>query len=101
MSPKRIAIIPAIHGKLTADGKISEPDIYFILEKWLDRHPEVKERRQDIRISCGRWTAEGGLVTEVINVTIVADEDVAGYDPEQDADLYEYWKAEERYWQAE
>jgi hypothetical protein len=40
------------------------------------------------------------LKTEVISVTIAAGEDVAGYDPEQDADLYEYWKAEERYWQA-
>lgn len=40
-------------------------------------------------------------LTELINVTIVAGDDVAGYDPEQDADLYEYWKAEERYWQAE
>ena len=101
MPPKRIEIIPAIHGKLTGDGKVSEPDVYYILEKWLDRHPEIRKRREDIRITCGQWTAEGGLKTEVISVTIVAGDDVAGYDPEQDSDLYEYWKAEERYWQAE
>ena len=29
-----------------------------------------------------------------------AGDDIAGYDPEQDADLYEYWKAEARYWEA-
>jgi hypothetical protein len=100
MPPKRITIIPSIHGKLTTDGKVSEPDVYSILEKWLHRHPEVSGRREDIRISRGQWTAGGGLKTEVISVTIAAGEDVAGYDPEQDADLYEYWKAEERYWQA-
>jgi hypothetical protein len=26
--------------------------------------------------------------------------DKPGYDPEEDADLYEYWKAEDRYWEA-
>lgn len=99
MPPKRITIIPAIHGKLTRGGKISEPDVYWILEKWLDRHPEINERREDIRISGGQWTAEGGLKTEVITVSILAGNDLADYDPERDADLYEYWKAEERYWE--
>ncbi len=32
---------------------------------------------------------------------IVAGDELAGYATGQDADLYEYWKAEERYWQAE
>ena len=27
MDIKRITIIPALHGKLTRDGKLSEPDI--------------------------------------------------------------------------
>jgi hypothetical protein len=44
--PKRIEIIPAIHGKLTRDHKISEPDVYWILEKWLERHPEIKKRQE-------------------------------------------------------
>lgn len=97
---KRITIVPAIHGKLTYDGKISEPDVAWIIEKWLERHPEINNRQGRIREVRGQWTTEGGLKTEVITVTIVADDDIAGYDPERDADLYEYWKAEARYWEA-
>jgi len=100
MSFKRIKIISAIHGKLTSEGKVSEPDIYWILEKWLERHPEMRARQKDIRITRGRWTTENGLKTEVINVSIVARDDITWYDPQEDADLYEYWRAEERYWQA-
>src|SRR3954469_11416892 len=60
--PKRITIIPSIHGKLTRDRKMSEPDIYWILEKWLVRHPEVKGRERDLQITRGRWTLpEGNL----------------------------------------
>ena len=61
---KRVTVIPGIHGKLTADRKVCEPDIYWILEKWLDRHPEIRRRRQDIRVVRGRWTTEDGLKTE-------------------------------------
>lgn len=50
MPEKRITIIPAIHGKVTADRKASEPDIDWILGKWLERHPEVEARQGDIRI---------------------------------------------------
>lgn len=96
---KRTTIIPAIHGKITRDGKICEPDVHWMLEKWLDRHLEIKKRQKDIRVLRGRWTTADGLKTAVITVSIVAGEDIAGYAPEQDADLYEYWKAEERYWQ--
>jgi hypothetical protein len=99
MERKRIQIIPAIHGKLTREGKVSEPDVYWMLEKWLERHPEAGARQKDIRITRGQWTTEDGLRTEVINVSIVAGDDIAGYDPEEDADLYEYWKAEDRYWE--
>src|SRR5262245_21075377 len=35
---------------------MSEPDIYWILDRWLERHPEVKGRERDIRITQGRWT---------------------------------------------
>jgi hypothetical protein len=66
----------------------------------LDRHPEIKNRQKDIRVTHGQWTTEEGLKTEVVSVSIVAGEDIAGYDPEEDADLYEYWKAEDRYWEA-
>ena len=44
MSVGRIVIIPFLHGKLTADGTVVEPDIDAILEKWLERHPEHRER---------------------------------------------------------
>ncbi len=96
MSPKRITIIPGIHGKLTRDRKMSEPDTYWILEKWLERHPEVKGREKDIQISRGRWTLPEGIPTEVIRVTILPGDDIAGYDPAQDADLYEYYLADEQ-----
>jgi hypothetical protein len=97
---KRITIIPAIHGKLTYDRKVSEPDVAWIIEKWLERHPEINNREGRIRAVSGQWTTEDGLATEVITVSIVAGDDIADYDPEQDADLYEYWKAEPRYWEA-
>ena len=60
MNPKRITIIPFIHGKLTRDGKMSEPDIYWIMEKWLERHPEIKTRMQDVRVSRGTMTLPHG-----------------------------------------
>ena len=96
MPPRRITIIPRIHGKLTRDRKMSEPDIYWILEKWLERHPEVKGRERDIRIITGEWNLPQGIKTEIISVSIMAGDDLAGYDPAQDADLYQYDLAEER-----
>jgi hypothetical protein len=39
---KRITIIPRVHGKVTRERKLSEPDIDWILERWLERHPEVR-----------------------------------------------------------
>ena len=96
MPAKRITIIPRIHGKLTRDRKMSEPDIHWILEKWLERHPEVKGRERDIRIIKGEWNLPQGIKTEIISVSIVAGDDLAGYDPAQYVDLYEYYLAEER-----
>ena len=32
-------------------------------------------------------------------VSVVVGDDIIGYEPDQDADLYEYWKAEPRYWE--
>src|SRR5580704_14922026 len=97
MPAKRITIIPRIHGKLTRDHKMSEPDIYWILEKWLERHPEVKDRRQDIKITRGRWALPEGIRTEVISASMLLGDDIAGYNPAQDADLYEYYLAEEQH----
>lgn len=93
--PTRITIIPSIHGKLTADHKLSEPDIYFILEKWLERHPEVRSREKDIQISRGRVTLQSGIRTESVRATIAFSEDLAAYNPAQDGDLYEYFLADE------
>ena len=42
MPGKRITIIPRTHGKLTRDRNMSEPDIYWILDKWLGRHQAVR-----------------------------------------------------------
>jgi hypothetical protein len=96
MNPKRITIIPFLHGKLTQDGKTSEPDIYWIVEKWLDRHPEIKARMQDIRVSRGRMTLPHGGKTELIRATIIAGEDIEGYDPAVDLDLYEYFLSDDQ-----
>ena len=66
-----MTLIPAIPGKVTRDGKVCEPDIQWILEKWLNRHPEITKRQNEIRILRGRWTTADGLKTEVITVSIV------------------------------
>ena len=92
--PRRITIIPFIHGKRTSDGKVSEPDIYFILQKWLDRHPEFQERAKEFRISRGRMYLPDGMETELVLVTADFSTDLAEYDPNQDADLYEYFLSE-------
>ena len=99
MQTKRIEIIPALHGKLTRDGNLSEPDIYFILEKWLERHPTFKGRENVVRIVSGQWTLREGIRTKVVSVSAIENEHIAGYDPAQDRDLYEYYLAEERYYQ--
>jgi hypothetical protein len=39
---KRTTTIPRTHGKRTRDRNMSEPDIYWILDKWLGRHPAVR-----------------------------------------------------------
>ncbi len=56
MPQKRITIISAIHGKLTYEHKVCEPDMAWIIEKWLDRHPEIRRRRKDT----GRDTMHSG-----------------------------------------
>jgi hypothetical protein len=96
MNPKRIRIIPFIHGKITRDGKMSEPDIHWILEKWLERHPEIKKRTQDIRVVRGSMTLPRGIKTDLINATIIAGDDIEGYDPTQDQDLYAYYLSEDQ-----
>jgi hypothetical protein len=92
----RIVIIPFLHGKLTTDGKLSEPDIYFILEKWLERHPEFRGREKEFRVVSGTMHLPGGHRTDLVRVTAEFSPDLAGYDSAQDADLYEYFLADSR-----
>jgi hypothetical protein len=74
---KHVEIIPPrLHGKITREGKLSEPDIYYIVEKWLARHSELKARQQAIRIVRGRWTLPQGVRTEVVSVSILAGNDI-------------------------
>lgn len=96
MPPERITIIADIHGKITREGKRSEPDIHWILEKWLERHPTSKKRQQDILISRGTITLTNGVKTDLISVTMIAGKDIEGYDPAQDQDLYAHYLAEVR-----
>jgi hypothetical protein len=94
MKPKRVTIIPDIHGKITHDGKRSEPDIYWIIEQWLERHPKIKNRSQDIRVVRGVMTLAPGVKTDLISASIIAADDIEGYKPAQDEDLYAYFLAE-------
>jgi hypothetical protein len=96
MTPKRVTIIPHIHGKITRDGKMSEPDIHWIIEKWLERHPQIKKRSKDIRVVRGVMTLPQGIKTDLISATIIAADDIEGYDPAQDQDLYAYYVAEDQ-----
>jgi hypothetical protein len=72
---------------------MSEPDIYWIIEKWLERHPEVKKRTQDIRVVRGTMTLPQGAKTDLIHASIIAGDDMEGYDPAEDKDLYAYFLA--------
>jgi hypothetical protein len=94
--PKRVTIIPYIHGKITRDGKMSEPDIYWIMEKWLERHPEIKIRTQDIQVVRGTMTLPQGVKTDLISATIIEGDDIKGYEPIQDQDLYAYYLADDQ-----
>jgi hypothetical protein len=96
MTPKRITIIPHIHGKITRDGKMSEPDIHWIIEKWLERHPQIKNRSKDIRVVRGVMTLPQGVKTDLISATVIAADDIESYDPKQDEDLYAYFLSEQR-----
>ena len=96
MERRWIRIIPFLHGKLTRRGKLSEPDIDDILDRWLGRHLEFQGRERDIRISSGRLTLPGGIRTELVSASLFGADDIAGYDPAQDHDLYECYLADDQ-----
>jgi hypothetical protein len=56
----------------------------------------VRGRERDIRIVQGQMTVPPGIKTDLISVSMVACDEINGYDPMQDADLYEYFLAEVR-----
>ena len=65
--------------------------VAVIMDKWLERHPEIKKRSQDIRVSRGTMTLPHGGKADLIHATIIVGEDIEGYDPAEDLDLYEYF----------
>lgn len=58
------------------------------------RHPEFRGREREFRIVRGHMHLPGGYRTDLLRVTVEFSPDLAGYDPAQDADLYEYYLAE-------
>ena len=94
MSEGRVVIIPFLQGKLTADAQLIEPDIDSILEKWLARHPEYRNKNYHVIRSTVLLVADD-IETVLVRVTADFDEDLAAYNPTQDADLYEEFLAED------
>jgi len=88
MTEGRIVIIPFLNGKLGKGGRLVEPDIDGILEKWLQRHPEFRGRKF-------HTIKTGGKETCLVRVTVDFSPDLEHYDPAEDADLYEEFLADE------
>jgi hypothetical protein len=93
MPTGRIVIIPFLHGKLAANGTLVEPDIDSILQNWLKRHPEYRDKKYHV-IRPKSYQADD-LTTVLVRVTADFDDDLANYDPAKDADLYEEFLAED------
>ena len=88
MTKGRVVIIPFLHGKFTPDGKVTEPDIDTILEKWLERHPEFRGTKFHV-------IKTSGDEDRLVRVTADFSPELAAYDPATDADLYQEFLAEE------
>ena len=93
-SEGRIVIIPFLHGKLNFDGTVTEPDIDTILEKWLARHPEHREKK--FHVIRSQSYSVGEIDTQLVRVTADFSPDLEDYDPTEDADLYEEFLAEKQ-----
>jgi len=87
----RIIIIPFLQGKLTEEGALVEPNIDAILEKWLERHPEFRDREFHT-IRAATYLSDG-TATSLVRVTTDFTADLEQYDPAEDADLYEEFAA--------
>jgi hypothetical protein len=62
----------------------------------LPHYPEFRGPEKDIRISRGRWTLPEGIRTEIIRESMLAGDEIAGYDRAQNADHYEDLLADRR-----
>ncbi len=69
MTKGRVVIIPFLHGKLTADGKLVDPNIESILEKWLERHPHFRGSEWGYRIVSAKTSLPDGTATDLVRVT--------------------------------
>jgi hypothetical protein len=95
MTKGRIVIIPFLHGRLTDDGKLIEPNIEAILEKWLERHPQFRGSERGYRTIRAKTSLPEGIATDLVRVTAEFSPALADYDPAEDADLYEEFLAED------
>ena len=98
----RVVIIPFLKGKVNFDGTVAEPDIEAILDRWLERHPEFQGPERDYQIIRARnFTLDDdeedeSIETGLVRVTAAASPDLERYDPDEDADLYEEFLAENK-----
>ena len=83
----RVAIIPFLEGKLDSNGQLAEPEIDAIFKKWLDRHPEFREKKFHV-IRAKSYQTDDGVDTILVRVTADVDDEISAYDPAEDADLY-------------
>jgi hypothetical protein len=54
------------------------------------------EKDQDIRVTRGTMTLFHGGKTDLIRATIIVGDDIEGYEPAQDMDLYEYFLSDDQ-----
>lgn len=94
MPTGRVVIIPFLHGKLAADGQVVEPDIDSILAQWLERHAEHRDKNYHV-IRAKSFQLDDGFSTCLVRVTADFDEELAAYNPADDADLYDEFLAED------
>lgn len=88
----RIVVIPFLQGKRNRDGTVTEPNIDAIFQQWLARHPEFQGAERDYRIIRGKMTVlddDESLETILVRVTAAVSDDLDGYDPAEDQDLYQ------------
>ena len=95
MTKGRIVIIPFFHGKITADGRLVESDGDSFGQ--MNLSPNDPELFFSASIL---WVAHQPLFqnvvdTDLVRVTAEYSDDLAAYDPAQDADLYDRFLSED------